>query len=188
MQDFPHFDSEAEAIAFFTQLQPISPPELIGLWKGSTIATGHPLDGALESLGWYGKRFHADRRADALVFSTGSRRLVPLDPARIPLGLALQFSGLAKRQWFRNLFSYALKALWARGSVASVGMASFEGIESAAMTYDAQPIVDHFRRVDDDRLMGVMEIKEDPRHYVFLLQRSTELNAAGAAPSASAGE
>ncbi len=72
------FETQEEALVFFDSLDPITPSELIGLWKGSSLPTGHPLDGALESLGWYGKRFHADRRADALLFSVGSRRLVPL--------------------------------------------------------------------------------------------------------------
>lgn len=186
MKDMPIFQAEAEALEYFATLEPVTPPELIGLWQGSTIATGHPLDGVLEALGWYGKRFHADKRADALIFSTGSRRLVPLDPARMPIGLALRFSSLAKRQWFHNLFSYAIKAMWARGTVASVKISSFQGIESAAMHYDAQPITDHFRRVDENRLMGVMEITGDPRYFVFLLERSTEIVSAEKLGSASA--
>lgn len=169
------FANEAEALAYFDQLPAVTPPELIGLWRGQTIRTGHMLDGVLERLDWYGKRFHADRRADALLFSTGSRRLVPVEPARIPLGLALRFHGLSQRQWFRNLFRYALKSLWAKGPVASVRLETFRGKESAAMAYDQQPIIDHFRRVDEDRLMGVMTIRGREGHYCFVLEKVDEL-------------
>lgn len=177
MRHVPEFANEAEALAFFDSLPTVTPPELIGLWQGATVPTGHVLDGALESLGWYGKRFHADRRADALLFSTGSRRLVPVNPAHIPLGLTLKFYGLAQRQWFRNLFGYALKSLWAKGPVASVRLETLRGAESAAMVYDRQPIIDHFRRVDDDRLMGVMAIKGQQSHYVFTLVKVNDLGA-----------
>lgn len=171
----PNFQSQAEALAYFSQLASLSPPELIGLWQGKTLETGHPLDGVLEALGWYGKRFHADRRADALLFSTGSRRLVPIDPKRIPLQLVLRFHSLAQRQWCRNLFDYALKGMWAGGTVASVRVAEFAGQQSAAMVYDSQPIIDHFRRIDADRLMGVMVIEGRGDHFFFMLERAEEL-------------
>lgn len=48
---------------------------------------------------------------------------------------------------------------------------TYGGVESAAMVYDNQPIVDHFRRRDDDRVMGAMTIKGDERIYVFELLR-----------------
>jgi hypothetical protein len=37
------------------------------------------------------------------------------------------------------------------------------------MTYDKQPIVDHFRRIDERRIMGAMTIKGDHRIYFFEL-------------------
>ena len=42
------------------------------------------------------------------------------------------------------------------------------------MVYDGQPILDHFKRVDDDTLMGIMNgkgILADGQHYYFLLER-----------------
>jgi hypothetical protein len=48
---------------------------------------------------------------------------------------------------------------------------SFQGVPSAAMVYDDQPIVDHFRRIDDRRVMGAMRIQEDDRIYFFELVR-----------------
>jgi hypothetical protein len=50
------FASQDEALRNFEELQPVMPDEMIGLWEGHGIASGHPLDGVLENLGWYGKR------------------------------------------------------------------------------------------------------------------------------------
>lgn len=39
------------------------------------------------------------------------------------------------------------------------------------MIYDDQPIVDHFRRINDDSLMGLMAMRDDDRFYVFEPER-----------------
>lgn len=43
------------------------------------------------------------------------------------------------------------------------------------MAYDTQLIVDHFREVDDDRLLGAMVIEGDERVYFFELERVEEV-------------
>ena len=67
-------------IEAFKRLAPIEPRELVGLWAGRGIPSGHPFDGVLENLGWFGKRFRQDMKADALLFHAGDRRLVAVDP------------------------------------------------------------------------------------------------------------
>lgn len=47
----------------------------------------------------------------------------------------------------------------------------FQGVASAAMTYDRQPIVDHFHQIDEGRIMGAMTIKGDDRIYFFELRK-----------------
>lgn len=42
------------------------------------------------------------------------------------------------------------------------------------MVYDHQPIVDHFRRIDENRIMGAMTITGDERIYFFELERIQE--------------
>ena len=39
------------------------------------------------------------------------------------------------------------------------------------MIYDRQPIVDHFRKVDSDRVLGLMEMRGMERPFFFLLTR-----------------
>lgn len=70
-----------------------------------------------------------------------------------------------------NLF--ANKAL-AKGG-ASLWTVEFRGEATATMVYDGQPILDHFKRIDDHTLLGVMNGKgvlDHGRHYYFLLERS----------------
>ena len=39
------------------------------------------------------------------------------------------------------------------------------------MVYDRQPIVDHFRRVNDNTLAGMMCVRDDERRFFFKLTR-----------------
>ncbi|PLU75801.1 hypothetical protein BMJ22_21115 [Sinorhizobium medicae] len=158
----------------FRRRSPVHPRELVGLWKGRGIPAGHPFDGVLENFGWFGKRFTPDMRADALLFWSGDRRLVAIDPARIPLGLALRFHNVGRTRAARNLFSYLQRRLRAKGPVASLTTMVFGGVESAAMVYDDQPIADHFRRIDNRSIMGAMTIKGDGRIYFFELEQVDE--------------
>jgi hypothetical protein len=154
------------ALEEFRRLPPIEPRELVGLWQRRGIPAAHPFDGVLENLGWFGKRFMPNMRVDALLFGSGERRLTAIDPKWIPLGLALRFNRLGRTRAARNLFSYLKRRLRARGPVASLKIILFGGVESAAMVYDDQPIIDHFRRIDEERIMGAMTIKGDQRIYL----------------------
>lgn len=155
----------------FRHLPPIAPRELVGLWKGHGIPANHPFDGVLENLSWYGKRFTPDMRADALLFRSGEHRLTAIDPKWIPLHWAMRFDRLGRTPIASNLFSYLQRRLRANGPVAGLKTLPFDGVESAAMVYDHQPIVDHFRRIDEQTVMGAMTIQCDERIYFFELQR-----------------
>ena len=162
------------ALDEFQSLLPVEPREMIGLWSGRGIPSGHPFDGVLENLGWFGKRFTPDMRADALLFRFDERRLIPIDPARIPLRLALRFHKIGRMRAAKNLFSYLQRGFRAKGPVASLKTMSFQGVASAAMVYDDQPIVDHFRKIDERRIMGAMTIQADDQIYFFELERVAE--------------
>jgi hypothetical protein len=174
MTDRMTFPSEDAAFTYFDTLQPVSAVELIGLWKGSEVPSGHPFDGVLENLEWYGKRLRADMRADALLFKKSVDRLVPVDPSPIPLNFALRFPRLGRTKVARNLFSHLLKHLRAKGPVASLRMMSFRGETSAAMVYDSKPIIDHFRKIDAETVLGVMTVQGHDRHFFFQLERVKE--------------
>lgn len=48
---------------------------------------------------------------------------------------------------------------------------ALRGTISAAMIYDKQPIIDHFRRVNDDMVVGAMDAKGQPDILYFHLTR-----------------
>ncbi|MFZ2511324.1 MAG: DUF4334 domain-containing protein [Gordonia sp. (in: high G+C Gram-positive bacteria)] len=57
---------------------------------------------------------------------------------------------------------------------ASLWPVEFRGEVTASMVYDGQPVIDHFKRVDDQTLMGIMNGKTSlvrDRHFYFYLQR-----------------
>jgi hypothetical protein len=112
--------AQQTALKDFQFLSPLEPREIVGLWRGRGIPTGHPLDGVLENLGWFGKRFNADMRADALLFWSGKRRLIALDPGIAPLRLALRFHKVGGMRIARNLFSRLQRGLRAKGPVAEL--------------------------------------------------------------------
>jgi len=59
---------------------------------------------------------------------------------------------------------------------------TFRGIPSAAVTYARRPITDHLRRIDDDRLLGLMEMRGMEKPYFFLLTRDQNLGPANDGP------
>lgn len=64
----------------------------------------------------------------------------------------------------------------AGGGAASLWPVEFRGEVTATMVYDALPILDHFKRVDDTTLMGLMNGKLEAAFgvsepYDFLLER-----------------
>jgi hypothetical protein len=58
---------------------------------------------------------------------------------------------------------------------ASLWMVEFRGKVSACMVYDGQPIFDHFRKVDANTVMGIMDGKaqvfDNGKHFYFYLER-----------------
>ena len=72
----------------FDALQSVKPEALIGRWRGAGLPTRYPLDGVLESLGWYGKAFESAERVHPLLFRTGSGEVIPLDPRFMPVSVA----------------------------------------------------------------------------------------------------
>ncbi|MGX1542049.1 DUF4334 domain-containing protein [Streptomyces adustus] len=64
-QDGPVDPAELDAI--WAALATVRPEEILGVWKGGEFRTGHPLNGALEKAGWYGKTFAAVHDAKPLI-------------------------------------------------------------------------------------------------------------------------
>jgi hypothetical protein len=86
----------------------------------------------------------------------------------MPLAAALLWLRLARSAPIRGEFALLRRALRARGRTARLVRVEFRGCLSAALVYDRQPIVDHFRRIDAIRMLGVMQARS-ASPYFFLL-------------------
>ncbi|GAB2684349.1 DUF4334 domain-containing protein [Saccharopolyspora gloriosae] len=63
------------------------------------------------------------------------------------------------------------------GGEATLWDVEFRGEVTATMVYDGRPVLDHFKQVDPNTLMGIMngrpeQVLDDGRFYYFLLERT----------------
>ncbi|TWT27383.1 DUF4334 domain-containing protein [Planomicrobium sp. CPCC 101110] len=123
---------------------------LLGTWKGREFHTGHPLDGVLKKLNWYGKAFHDAENVDPLLFEGRKGDVFAVDP--VP-------------------FMDNRKLVKAVGGKARMRMMKFRGEMTATMIYDNLPVHDHFRKVHDGLLFCMMDWKADKQPYFFLLEK-----------------
>ena len=93
----------------------------------------------------------------------------------MPIGVALKFPAFARSRPVRMAFQAVRSLFRSEQSAARLHAEIFRGRRSAAMTYAQRAITDHFRRIDHDRLLGLMEMRGMERPYFFLLTRDESL-------------
>ena len=138
------------ACKLFDSLETVDLEFLLGTWKGRDFHTGHPLDGLLKKLKWYGKAFHDADNVDPLLFEITKGKVIAIDP--VP-------------------FMTKQKLTEATGGEARMRMVEFRGKASATIIYDHLPIHDHLRKVTDNLLFGMMDLKGDTQPFFFLLEK-----------------
>ena len=163
--------SGADAVSCFDSLEGLAPERMIGRWRGTGLPTNHPLDGVLEALGWYGKAFESTDRVHPLLFRTRSGAVIPLDSTFMPVRVALRWPAFARSALVRAVFAASQPILRARRFTARLCVETYRGKRSAVMIYDSQPIADHFRELDNHRVLGMMEMRGMERPYFFMLTR-----------------
>ncbi|CQA03863.1 Uncharacterised protein [Mycobacteroides abscessus] len=171
-----HGTTTQEALTFFDNLEPIRAEELIGQrWHGGEVPTGHSMDGILTVSGWYGKQFDDVDHVHPLLFSDGGGDIFAVDPMLAPMGLAGRVSGLTESPMVKRTSPTALSALKplirTTKHRARLRNIEFRGVVSAAMVYDHKAIIDHFRKVDDATLLGIMDLRDMDQPYFFTLRR-----------------
>ena len=159
------------ALAFFDALPPVELATLIGSWRGKGLETGHPMDGLLERFGWHGKRFTGPDGAHPLVFEPTKGGVFSVNPAMIPVGFVLRHADLFRHPLAARLFRVFGAVLRTDQPKARLRMTEHRGVVSAAMIYDFLPINDIFRKVDDDTVLGVMDLRYTPQPLFFVLRR-----------------
>lgn len=156
-----------DAFHAFDRLDTVSIDFMTGRWRGFEIASGHPFDGLLTLFGWYGKQFiDADRVHPLLFYTRDRKRVFAVDPKFIPLG-----PGLARLKKLKALAPLGLALLRTRQPAARLCMTEYRGKLTATMVYNDKPIRDSFRKIDDNRLLGVMELITVPQPFFFALCR-----------------
>jgi hypothetical protein len=158
------------ALAFFDGLPGVTVAEMLGGWRGEGLPTGHRLDGLLERFGWRGKRFDSADDGHPLVFDTAAGA-IDLHPAFVPMPLVLRYPRWFGTELFAGAFRAVAPLLRTRRPRARLRPVEHRGVVSAAMIYDDLPVCDHFRRVDADTRLGLMDSRGMRRPFFFVLRR-----------------
>ncbi|MEQ9365312.1 MAG: DUF4334 domain-containing protein [Leptospirales bacterium] len=160
-----------EALALFDALPPVTDLSfMFGRWAGSGLRTNHAMDGLLENYAWYGKEFIDADHVHPLMFRDGGGNIFRVNPALMPMGMALRYPVL-KRGFMRGLFRLGRPLLQTRRTGARLRLIEHRGKVSATMAYDALPIHDVFRKIDENTLLGLMDLKGMQQPFFFVLQR-----------------
>ena len=157
------------ALAMFDRLAPVGVDEMLGAWRGAVIETGHPLDPLLPAARWQGKRFESAEDVHPLVHRGLSGGVYRVNPALLPLGLAarMPFAAALTQVLFPVLGPLAATTR----PRARLRMVAHRGVTTAAMIYDAKPVIDLFRRIDARSVMGLMDQRGAPAPFFFRLMR-----------------
>ena len=159
-----------EALEIFDGLEAATVDFMIGRWKGFEIESHHQMDGLLEATGWYGKLFLNSEEVHPLLFYTkNSTELYSVNPRIVPLHMKFPES-----DGVRILMRLSKPFLQTRKSTARLRMIEYRNKVTATMCYDEKAILDHFAKIDENRVMGVMDLKGLPEPYIFILERDGE--------------
>jgi hypothetical protein len=161
----------AEVLAFFDRLPAVAPADLIGRWRGSGLPTGSPLDGLLEAYGWWGKEFVDAETVHPLLFADRGGAPRPVAPRMLPLTVLRRWPALAHLAVVRRVGRAVCPLLTTSRPAARVRVVTHRGVATAALLYDALPIVDVFRQTDHDTVLGLMDMRGLDAPFAFLLSR-----------------
>ena len=106
-----------------------------------------------------------------LLFRDRSGRPRPVDPGLLPVGMLRDRPALAHLREARAVFRAGRALLFTDRPRARLRTVEHRGVHTAAMVYDALPIIDVFRRVDAATALGLMDLRGLPQPFFFLLHR-----------------
>jgi hypothetical protein len=162
----------ADVLAFADRLPGVAVEELIGRWRGAELPTGSPLDDLLTAHRWWGKEVLDPDTVHPLLFPDRAGRPRPVQPAPAPLTLLRRAPALAGSRPARLAFGVVRPLLTTRRPTARLRLVVHRGVPTAALVYDRLPVVDAFRRVTPDLLLGLMDMRGLPDPFAFLLERA----------------
>lgn len=163
-----------QALEIFDGLECAETDFMLGAWRGTGFPTHQPLDGVLEVFHWHGKRFESLDDVHPLVFKKSNGNKASVNPAWVmPVASVLTSAAVPKWAWLGNLFRHLLPLFATRKGRARLRMTQYRGKLSATMVYDNLPIHDVFRKVDEDTVLGIMDLKGLNAPFFFVLHRES---------------
>jgi len=162
--------STEEAFALFDTLPAVPIDFMLGKWRGADFPTGHPMDGHLETISWYGKEFVDPERVHPLVCRDDRGRFFNLDPKFLGLPMALS-AKVPSHPAIKKVFAWTKGPMTTKKPRARLRMIEHRGKSSATMVYDHLPIHDTFRKVDEGTVLGLMDLRGVEPPYFFVLRR-----------------
>ena len=128
------------------------------------------MEGLLEPSGWYGKLFIDTENVHPLLMNTLNKKgLYAINPFLIPLGRRLP-----KTKLLRLAMALLKPILKTNNSKARMRMIKYRGKITGTMVYDQKGIMDHFAKIDENTMLGVMEMKGAKNPYFFVLERDSK--------------
>ncbi len=159
-----------KALELFDAQEPVNLDFMFGRWQGSGLHTSHPMDGLLESSNWYGKEFVDSENVHPLLFLDSKGQVFKVAPNPTAMNWVLKFP-IPKNDSLKPLLMLINSLLKTEKSQARLRMMEYRGKVSATMIYDYLPINDSFRKVDDNTILGIMDYKNSPQPFFFILKR-----------------
>ena len=161
-----------EMLSIYDSLPAVTADFMIGRWKGTKIESNHQMNGMLKDGGWYGKIFNSEEEVHPLVFfGSDKKSLYSINPRNIPLHLKFPKSKLMgiltilSRPFFQT-----------RKPKARLRMVEHRGKLTATMLYDDKAIYDHFVKIDDNTVLGYMDLKGVADPVFWTMERDDRAN------------
>jgi hypothetical protein len=159
------------AIDRFLQLPPVDVDDMIGQWQRWELPTDHTIDRLLADFGLYGKTFVSADECYPLVMIDRNGSHYSINPLFVPLHLLFAYPSLFNQSIAHLFVRYCGRLFATKKPKAILRPVALGGTVSAAMIYDAKPVIDHFRRIDDQTCICLMEYRHFDRPLFFLLTR-----------------
>ena len=168
----PTSQSTREALALFDRLEPVDVAFMLGRWQGNSWPTDHPMDGLLEWVNWHGKAFIDQDQVHPLVFLDAHQAPMYINPNCFPMPWALKIP-IPRTQLIGQLMQWLLPLFQTRNATAKLRMVDYRGKVSATMVYNQQPIQDIFRKLDENTVLGLVDMKGMKQPFFFRLVRES---------------
>ena len=161
-----HF-SASQVYAFFDTLPPVELDFMVGRWRAAAVPTNNLQDGNLAVLDFYGKRFHGagnNYEVDPLFCWSGDNLVMLASPPYFTMKtnpyMVPSTSTPFRREVFHKINQLTvLKCCTTKKPQAHTMIAEHRGVYTTAMVYDELPMLDVFRKVDENTILLVFILK-----------------------------